>query len=58
MVIVGVGVDIVEIRRIKDIMEKNEKFLEKIFTNKPFKLSASMFNKKGFYCFLSGRILF
>lgn len=33
MVIVGVGVDIVEIRRIKDIMEKNEKFLEKIFTN-------------------------
>ncbi|KEZ86878.1 4'-phosphopantetheinyl transferase [Clostridium sulfidigenes] len=31
--IVGVGVDIVEIRRIKDIMEKNEKFLEKIFTN-------------------------
>ncbi len=34
MVIVGVGVDIVEIRRIKDIVEKNEKFLEKIFTSK------------------------
>jgi len=33
-VIVGIGVDIVEIRRIKDILERNDKFLEKIFTTK------------------------
>ena len=32
--IVGIGVDIVEIRRIKDILERNDKFLEKIFTIK------------------------
>ena len=32
--IVGIGVDIVEIRRIKDILERNDKFLEKIFTTK------------------------
>ncbi|MFR1709007.1 MAG: holo-ACP synthase [Clostridium sp.] len=32
--IVGVGVDIVEIRRIKDMLDKNSKFLEKIFTVK------------------------
>lgn len=31
--IVGVGVDIVEIRRIKDILYRNSKFLEKIFTS-------------------------
>ncbi len=30
--IIGIGVDIVEIRRIKEIIEKNEMFLEKIFT--------------------------
>lgn len=30
--ILGVGTDIVEIRRIKKAMENNEKFLEKIFT--------------------------
>jgi holo-[acyl-carrier protein] synthase len=33
-VIVGVGVDIVEIRRIKYILESHDKFLEKIFTTK------------------------
>ncbi len=32
--IVGVGVDIVEIRRIKYILESHDKFLEKIFTTK------------------------
>ncbi|MEG1256134.1 holo-ACP synthase [Clostridium sp.] len=31
--IIGVGVDIVEIRRIKGILDKNNGFLEKIFTN-------------------------
>ncbi len=30
----GVGVDIVEIRRIKYILESHDKFLEKIFTTK------------------------
>lgn len=30
--ILGVGVDIVEIRRIKEILDKNNGFLEKIFT--------------------------
>lgn len=30
--ILGVGVDIVEIKRIKEILDKNKGFLEKIFT--------------------------
>lgn len=30
--ILGVGVDIVEIRRIKEILDKNNGFLQKIFT--------------------------
>lgn len=30
--ILGIGVDIVEIRRIKEILDKNNGFLEKIFT--------------------------
>mgnify|MGYP001585368001 CR=1 FL=1 len=30
--ILGVGIDIVEIRRIKDAIESNDRFLEKIFT--------------------------
>ncbi len=30
--IIGVGTDIVEIRRIKDAIDTNNKFLEKIFT--------------------------
>lgn len=29
--IVGVGVDIVEIGRIKEVMERNNKFMEKVF---------------------------
>ena len=33
VLILGVGIDIVEIRRIKSAMEGNERFLEKIFTN-------------------------
>lgn len=32
VLIVGVGIDIVEIRRIKNAIERNDKFLEKIFT--------------------------
>ena len=32
VLIIGVGIDIVEIRRIKNAIEGNEKFLEKIFT--------------------------
>jgi holo-[acyl-carrier protein] synthase len=32
VLIIGVGIDIVEIRRIKDAMEANSRFLEKIFT--------------------------
>lgn len=32
VLIFGVGIDIVEIRRIKKAIESNEKFLEKIFT--------------------------
>jgi holo-[acyl-carrier protein] synthase len=32
-VIVGVGVDIIEIRRIKAALEKNTDFLQKVFTN-------------------------
>lgn len=31
--ILGVGVDIIEIRRIKSALEKNNSFLEKIFVN-------------------------
>jgi holo-[acyl-carrier protein] synthase len=33
VLIIGVGIDIVEIRRIKSAMESNERFLEKIFTS-------------------------
>ena len=33
VLIIGVGIDIVEIRRIKSAMEGNERFLEKIFTS-------------------------
>jgi holo-[acyl-carrier protein] synthase len=32
VLIAGVGIDIVEIKRIKNAMERNDKFLEKIFT--------------------------
>lgn len=32
-VIIGVGVDIVEIRRIKAALEKSENFLERVFTH-------------------------
>lgn len=32
VLIVGVGIDIVEIRRIKNAIERNDRFLEKIFT--------------------------
>ena len=32
VLIIGVGIDIVEIRRIKDAIEANNKFLERIFT--------------------------
>jgi len=32
VLILGVGIDIVEIRRIKSAMEGNDRFLEKIFT--------------------------
>ncbi|MGL5641972.1 MAG: holo-ACP synthase [Paraclostridium sp.] len=32
MNIFGIGIDIVEIYRIKDIVEKNNRFIEKIFT--------------------------
>ncbi|MEG0307804.1 MAG: holo-ACP synthase [Clostridium sp.] len=39
--IIGVGVDIVEIRRIKDILEKNNGFLEKIFTENEIKYLKS-----------------
>lgn len=31
--IIGVGVDIVDVRRIKEILEKDNGFLEKIFTS-------------------------
>jgi holo-[acyl-carrier protein] synthase len=31
--IIGVGVDIVEIRRIKEAVERNNNFLEKLFTD-------------------------
>lgn len=31
--IVGVGVDIIEIRRIKAALEKNKNFLQRVFTN-------------------------
>jgi holo-[acyl-carrier protein] synthase len=33
VLILGVGIDIVEIRRIKSAMEGNDRFLEKIFTS-------------------------
>ena len=33
VLIIGVGIDIVEIRRIKSAIESNERFLEKIFTS-------------------------
>jgi len=33
VLILGVGIDIVEIRRIKSAIESNERFLEKIFTS-------------------------
>ena len=33
VLIIGVGIDIVEIRRIKDAIEANSKFLEKVFTS-------------------------
>ncbi len=34
MNILGIGVDIVEIDRIKDAIDKNDKFLDRLFTDK------------------------
>ena len=34
MNILGIGVDIIEIYRIKEILDKNPRFLEKVFTSK------------------------
>ena len=34
MNILGIGVDIIEIYRIKEILDKNSRFLEKVFTSK------------------------
>lgn len=39
-----IGIDIIEIERIKKAVEKNERFLEKIFTKK----EIDYFSKKGF----------
>ena len=44
MNILDIGVDIIEIHRIKEILEKNPRFLEKTFTDK----EIEYFRKKGF----------
>lgn len=44
MNILDIGIDIVEIHRIKDIMQKNPRFLDKIFTENEIKY----FKSKGF----------
>lgn len=38
----GIGIDIIEINRIKDSVNKNKKFLNRVFTKKEIKL----FNKR------------
>lgn len=44
MNILDIGIDIVEIERIKQYMDKNDKFLKKLFTDKEIEL----FESKGY----------
>ena len=49
MNILGMGVDVVEIKRIKKIIKKNNSFLNRIFTSKEVKYCSK--NKKNINCF-------
>ena len=49
MNILGMGVDVVEIKRIKTIIKKNNSFLNRIFTSNEVKYCAK--NKKNINCF-------
>ena len=44
MNILDIGVDIIEIYRIKELLDKNPRFLEKMFTSK----EIEYFESKGF----------
>jgi len=48
----GIGVDIIEIKRIKEAIIENERFLNKVFTPKEIELASS---RRGKYEYLSAR---
>ncbi len=50
--IVGIGTDIVEIQRIKNVIENNTKFLERVYTDKELDYAVS--DKKIKYNILAG----
>ena len=43
--IIGVGIDIIEVDRVKDIAERNPRFLKKIFTSDEINYSMEKKNK-------------
>ena len=43
--IVGIGMDIIEVRRVKEAVEKNPRFLERIFTRREIDYSLTKKNK-------------
>jgi holo-[acyl-carrier protein] synthase len=45
----GIGIDIVEIKRIKKVIEKDNKFIEKIFTQKEIDYCEKKFRKEQHY---------
>ncbi|MDN6194779.1 MAG: holo-ACP synthase [Alkalibacterium sp.] len=52
--IVGIGLDVVEIDRIKKAYIKNKRFAHKVLTNEEFKLFSGLKGKRQ-YEFLAGR---
>ncbi len=45
----GIGIDIVEIKRIKKLIERDNKFIEKIFTQKEIDYCKKKFRKEQHY---------
>lgn len=43
--IVGIGMDIIEVRRVREAIEKNPRFLERIFTEREIRYSLRKKNK-------------
>ncbi len=52
--IIGIGVDIVEIKRMKEVIEKNNKFIDRVLTHEEKKLFELLGSKRKAE-FLSGR---